>query len=506
MGDIDHSVGEFYEERQYFSAWGARLMYYSSLDSIPDWQRDVMEAHRDYLRVSGQGDRSEFTVPLPTIESIGCLLYWMAGGEHVWLPRVFSALAWIVGGVFLYLLAKRLMTMEAALFATGFYLFLPTAILGSRSFQDEPLMIAAMICSIYTISLHDQKPTLRRALIAAVVAGVAILIRPLCAFMILGAFMALSIKRHGLRCTITDPHSWLFGGMTVLPTAALMIFDKFILPSGGMEIQGVLLGPQALYHLAGYYGWAYYLLGVIGSWGYVAWALAGIITFAAAVIGTIMLSNRRARARALVIGLWCGYVAFCVVSSRWMSNHHYHHLLIIPLIALCIGPIAVRILSWVYDSLVEIIRSRWVSRVVVGGILFVFVIFVLAVETTYMMRVAELGRERQVDAQTIGELVNHSTDVVVLSQGRGLDATYEGWYSGRRWLTAADGAMGGHDVVQVEATFVGMCQDWQPTYFVISYLTELDDNQPALKEFLSAKYPMVAQTDTYLIFDLRNSL
>jgi len=466
------------------------------LGSIPDWEKHVIEA---YPNMVGYADNSKMMVPLPTIEGIAYLLYRLAGGEHMWLPRAFSALAWVIGGVFLYLLAKRLMTREAALLATGFYLFLPVAITGSRSFQVEPLMVAAMICSVYAIFLHQEKPTLRRALIAAAVAAVAILIRPLCAFMIFGAFVALSLKRQGLRRTMVDPHSWLFGVLAVLPMAALILYDKFFPVSSAMAyFQETTLQPQLLLRWDYYAGWANYLFGVIGSWDLSGLQLlTGPLTLGAAVIGTIMLRKRHARA--LVIGLWCGYVAFCVVFTYLVSNHHYHHLQIVPVIALGLGPIAEAALRWVANSVFDMFRSRWLSRIVVGGILFVVVMSLVWPVAASMVTTAELGRECEAEAQTIGELIDHSTDVIVLPWWRGFDDAYHGWFFGRWWVVQ------GADVTHVEALLHNMCQDWQPTHFVITDLAELD-RQPALKEFLFAKYPIVAQTDTYLIFDLRESL
>ena len=502
MYHIDSSATEWYPERQYYSAWGARCMYYSSLDSIPDWRKDVIEA---YPRMVDYADNSGMMAPLPTIEGIARLLYSLAGGEYMWLPRAFSALAWVLGGVFLYLLAKRLMSKEAALLATGFYLLLPAGITGGRSFQVEPLMVAAMICSVYAIFLHHEKPTARRVLVAASVAAVAVLTRPLCAFMIFGAFVALSLKRRGLRRAMRDPHSWLFASIAVLPTAILILYDRLFPFSSSMTyFEGSTVQPHLLLHWDYYFQWAYYFLSVIGSWGIsgAVQILAGLVTLGAAVVGATIL--RKKDARPLVIGLSCGFVAFGIVFTYLISNHHYHQLQMVPVIALCLGPIAVRILTWVYALVADLIGPKWVSRVAVGGILFVLVIPMVGVVADDAMRSAELGRERGVEAQTIGELVEHSTDVVVISHWRGYDLTYHGWFFGH-WLLWETPALQGADVVHMESFFDSLCEGWQPTYLVITDLEELDRHS-VLRQFLFATYPTVAQADAYLILNLQESL
>ena len=58
----------------------------------------------------------------PILESVASFAYYLLGGEHIWMPRVLSASSWMVGGVFLYLLAKRMFSAGAALFSVAFYL------------------------------------------------------------------------------------------------------------------------------------------------------------------------------------------------------------------------------------------------------------------------------------------------------------------------------------------------------------------------------------------------
>jgi hypothetical protein len=61
----------------------------------------------------------------PILELVTSLAYLIFGGEHLWIPQVLSVLFWMVGGVFLYLIAKRIVSPNAAVFSVFFYLFVP---------------------------------------------------------------------------------------------------------------------------------------------------------------------------------------------------------------------------------------------------------------------------------------------------------------------------------------------------------------------------------------------
>ncbi len=46
-------------------------------------------------------------------------------GEQLWVARVYSSLFWLIGGVFLFLLAREFVSFEGALVATTYYLIFP---------------------------------------------------------------------------------------------------------------------------------------------------------------------------------------------------------------------------------------------------------------------------------------------------------------------------------------------------------------------------------------------
>lgn len=484
---------EYYPFRQYFSAWGARCMYERSLDSTDDWKQEIVEAYPE--------PNSRLMVPLPTIEGIAFLLYRLAGGEALWLPRLFSALSYLAGGALLYLLARKILaSIQAALLATGFYLFLPVAVLASRSLQSDPLMVAAMIGSIYAIVLHHEKATWRRAAAAGGFAALAITIRPVCAFMIFGAFTALALKRQGLRSNIKNSQSWFFAITAVLPMVLLMAYDHFFISQQGQTLLEATFQPQLLLHGSFYGGWAFYALGVLGSWFVPLFVFSGILVLVAAIIGSFMF---RGYGRALASGLWFGYVVCCLVYTYHISNHHYFHLQLVPLVALCLGPVTLWALIQFHDLIESMFSQRWLARVAISAALLLFVLVVLAQGANMIESGHKDDQQLVTRSEAIGELVNHSPNVVLLSAGSDVAwaESYYGWFLAYQWPRSS--FLGEDIATRGEALFHTLSQSRPLDYFVVTDLTELE-RQEDLNDFLTATFPIIQRTDEFVVFRLRN--
>src|SRR5919109_4733993 len=50
-------------------------------------------------------------------------------GEQVWVARIYSSLFWLIGGLFLFLLARDFVSFGGAIVSTTYYLFFPYAII-----------------------------------------------------------------------------------------------------------------------------------------------------------------------------------------------------------------------------------------------------------------------------------------------------------------------------------------------------------------------------------------
>src|SRR3990170_2666173 len=126
--DLTDPPLDFHPTRQLRSAMIARGMYYAGLDDVPEWQREMAPRQQD----------SQEALEPTILETLVAFAYRLAGGEHLWLGRLFSSFFWVAGGLALYGLGKDLSSHDGALVGTAYFLFLPFAVFASRSFQPEP--------------------------------------------------------------------------------------------------------------------------------------------------------------------------------------------------------------------------------------------------------------------------------------------------------------------------------------------------------------------------------
>src|SRR5690349_4971215 len=122
---------DFHPTRQLLSAIKARGLYYETQpDGIPTWKLETA------IRMA----RLKADVEPAVLEQLVAFTYRFTG-EQLWVARIYSSLFWLIGGAFLFMLAREFVSFEGALVATTYYLIFPYAIIASRSFQPDPLMV-----------------------------------------------------------------------------------------------------------------------------------------------------------------------------------------------------------------------------------------------------------------------------------------------------------------------------------------------------------------------------
>jgi 4-amino-4-deoxy-L-arabinose transferase-like glycosyltransferase len=305
----------FHATRQYRSLIIARGYYFDSLTSIPTWEKQV-------ARFSQQ---KQGILEPPIMEFLVSIGYRILGGEHFWLPRLLSSLFWLIGGGILYLIGKKITDADAALFGMAFYLFLPFGVVASRSFQPDPLMVMLLLASILAILRYNEAPSNSRLAIAAALSSLAFVVKPGIVFAIIGAFVALAIYSHGIRRTILSQAFLVFMAITLIPTFLIYAYGTFTGKFLVGEAEKTLL-PQL--YISGFFwrGW----LNNIGE-------TIGFIPLICALLGMLMF--RQGLPRALMIGLWVGYVIFSLALNYNLATHDYYQLQLIPIVGLSIGPV-----------------------------------------------------------------------------------------------------------------------------------------------------------------------
>lgn len=466
---------DFHPARQYHSALIARGYYYAMLESVPEWKMAVAQAN--LVR--------EGILEPPLMERIAALGYWATAREQLWIPRLLSSLFWLVGGIFLHAIARRLQLADVALITTGYYLLVPFGVTASQSFQPEPLMIVAMLGTILTIIYYNDLPSLPRLLAAALVSALAILIKPNSLFPIFGAFVSLAVYRQGVYRTIQNPATWLFASASLLPASAFYGYNFLSGDFFRLRVQRSFI-PELLFQPYFWDGWLKRIRIVMG-----------FTAFLAGMLGALLF--RKGPSRTLIIGLWAGYFTMTFIFNYHIHTHDYYHLPLIPIVALSLGGLASPVIAYLKSETLD-----WYSRLAIwallGGALF------LGAGTSVQARrklpdyqdYARMARE-------IGEVVDHSTRTVILEAYDGTPLEYHGEFSGDDWphrYDIRDAKLWGEPELSAAERLQAFGSPGCPQFFVITDLQEFEA-QPDLKAVLTVHFSTLAHTAQYIVFDLR---
>jgi hypothetical protein len=484
---------DFHPTRQLFSAIKTRGMYYASLPNAP----------ADLREFAIQQGKLKVTVEPEVLERLVAFT-WKFTGEQLWVARIYSILFWLIGGVFLYLLARDLFTKDGALFATAFYLFLPYAVLASRSFQPDPLMIALILgfwwsvnrwASISLLPKSGEGPGMRAGwryvLLASLLGGFAIFIKLNAAFFIVGGALGAALGRASIRDLVRNKQVWAMGVLGILPGAAYVAYG---LSHGflGQQFGGRFI-PSLLVSPAFPLGWAE----MIGD-------VLGLFTFALALLGLTLIESKPVRAFAL--GLWGAYLAFGLFFDYHISTHNYYSLPLISIAALTLTPLGEAVLARLAataqtPALSEVEGSR-VMRVLAASLLMLGLLAVL-----WTSRVALKSVDYRPEAAywtQIGETVRDYR-VVALTQDYGSRLVYWGWANAAIWPDSSD--IEYHtDLRGGEQTFAKRFEKTTSgkDLFLVTDLADLK-RQPDLQARLS-QFAIFAEGEGYVIYDLRNPL
>lgn len=466
---------EFAPLRQHRSAILTRAFYYEANPAVPQWEREVASAQALQLGL----------LEPPILERFTARIFVLTGGERLWVPRLFSAVCWLIGGLFLWRLARRMFDDETAVLAAAFYLFLPFGVVAGRAFQPHPWTVMCLVATLYALWRADEGSQARWYVLAAASAGFGGLIYALSLMWAGAAALVLSLTRRGVAGTIQYWPLMLFGVAAVTPGALYYVSSAW---SGlGTHDQLVsTLQPQLLLKPTFWAGWLGQIHLVMGLW-----SLLG------AVIGLMMTAGR---ARVLLMTLWASYGLYGLIFTYHISTHDYYQLPFIPIVALSLAPL----LTFVLGQLRVVLRQVWqrVAVVSVAIALAVVADAVLIVQYNYDRHGRWQRNERQI-ALEIGEIVGHSRKVLFLSISEGYPLMYWGKLAG------------GHMIVRNEA-FSRFILDRTahdpalfmtervkaPEFFVVTELLEFK-RQPHLAKYLDERFSVLVRKPDYLIYDLR---
>ena len=465
--DLSDPPLDFHPTRQLHSAIVARGIYYAM---APDSDLST----RDQA-VSLKATIGAFEPPI--IETITAFVYKAMGGENLAIPRIINSLIWLGGGMVLFALSRRMASTTGAVFALGYYLFLPFGVQASRSFQPDPLMTVGVIVSIFAFYRWSEERSWKWAILAGLLSAFAVLVKIMAAYLIAGMAVA-AVLYAGLRPNWRNPQVWAMAALMIVPPAGYYLFRD---PGSSAD------------YLA---GWTLALIHLITDPGfYIRWLsfLSYLMSLALIFLGLVGVLIAKSLPRALLMGLWIGYILYGLTLPYQMYTHDYYHIQLIPVLALSLAPMA----DLLFEKLNQLQR-RW-------RILFVVIALAAIFYPLWTVRSTLAAQDYHHEPAywaALGEQIPDDGNVIALTQDYGFRLMYYGWTHVSLWPSGIERdltELRGGDTSKFESDFAERTADKR--YFLITALSQLAQ-QPALQTMLDENYPVIARGDGYVLYDL----
>jgi hypothetical protein len=456
-------------DREYTSAIFARAFYFMGNDQVEDWRRDIAVTTMNKQPV----------LEPPVVEYLVSLIYRGMGREEISYARYLTGAFWLVGGIFMFLITKKLLSTEPALFATLYYLFVPMGVIISRSFQPDSLMMMLFLASLYLLLNYFENGAKNYLLQASVVTAITLLLRPLVLFAIFFAFLALSLQNKGSWRKIIDRSLIIFSCVSLLPAVIYYGYGIFIAGFMRWKVSTSFM-PHLLIKRDFWLGW--FQLGI---------DVAGATCLIAAIIGFFLLPNRATRS--LMIGLAISYLVFGMTFTYHIHTHPYYHIQLFPIIAICAAACFARVVTALRNSSAKV----WPVPVILSLSISLYFAYRIERDSLYQVRMEPNPKT----AWKIGELVGHNPHTVFVSRHYGLPLEYYGEFGGAPWPVRIEDPFyrqpGAHELsVQERMEELG----FRPEYFVITYFDLYQRKHQDLETYLERACSTRLETTDYLIF------
>ena len=463
---------DFHPTRQLLSAIKARGLYYQTYpDGISSGERETA------IRFA----KLKADVEPVVFERLVAFTYGFTG-EQLWIARIYSSLFWLAGGVFLFLLAREFVSFEGALVSTTYYLIFPYAIIASRSFQPDPLMVMLVLGFWWAFSRWMRFPSWTSLILAGLLGGLAIFIKFSAAFFVIGGALGLALSRFTLRALLKNAQIWIMALLGALPAVLYLVYGIFIRGDLASQFSGRFI-PALLLNPVNYLQWE-----VKGSMA------AGGVFIMFGLLGFFLTKHRQLRS--FLSGLWVAYLLYGLFFNYHVATHDYYHLPLIPIVGLSLAPLGDRF----FARLTEVNLEGWARSAVY--VILIYGLFSVLWDVRNQLKAVDYRPEAALWAE-IGGQFDEEARVVALTQDYGSRLEYWGWRRFATWPYTGDTAYanirGG--VFSFDELFNRYSS--RMSYFLVTDLDELQ-RQPELRERLFGSYPVYLESDDYLIFDLRN--
>jgi hypothetical protein len=455
--------------RELHNALLARQYYLGDGAGLPLWKQRVLRELRESVR----------PIEPPILDHLAAASFRLTGGEHLWFPRLVSALFWVIGGVFLYLIAARITRWEGALVALALYLYWPYGVLISRLYMPDPAMIALLLGAAWTVIRYWEQPSGSRLATAGITAAAATALKPGVALIFLVVLYAtLAIAAHRLRATVVSGQFPLFVVLAGTPTAGYYVYGTFVRGFLEGESEG-RIEPGLLKTAWFWKGW-WEMLSIVLPFPQ-GQALLALVPLGAGLLGVVLA--RPGRPRAILVALWAGYLVYALAFAAYTASHAYYALPLLLVLALSIGVLG--------GFLAERLSVATARRTV---LVFLVVAVGLAV---FKSRAAPTDTGPIADYRRIGAITDHTTNAIVIDERLRSPLMYWGWMVADYWYPPTPA----RNLPLSGDPFPAWIDPAHATFLVVVGSDELE-SEPRLREF-TQRIPLIARTGRYAVFDLR---
>ncbi len=466
-----------FQTRQLHGAVLARGMYYKMNAAADPRLRE--------LAISFWKSTTQYELPL--LEKLAAYTYLLAGSEQAWIGRMYSSFFWVLGGIGLVALSRRMFSGIASdrgldiasLACLGFYLLSPFAVESSRDFQSDPGMVMWTIFYLYALFVWIDRRSWTSALACGFLGGIAILVKVTAAFILLPAFAALMIYGSEWKRSLKSVQAWLILLLFALPTVIYMLTSK-LQGDALTYFENTTLAVSSLLSRPTFY---------------VSWInfLNRLISLPVLLLGFLGVALSPARTRLLFVFVWIGYVIYGAVFPHQIYTHDYYHLRMVPLVALTLIPV----LSILLD---KIDLHSWLNR----GILLLAALLAVAYPlwVSYSNFTKVDNRAQAARWQEIGAALPADGKIVALAEEYGFPLMYYGWRKVALWPSLSEQelkALRGNP-----RKFERLTQEYARDfdYFLVTDMKEFElDSQ--LRQWLYENFTLVIEEPDYLLFDLK---
>jgi hypothetical protein len=450
---------------EFDAANAARSIWINLTGAHETWQQAWLQAHV-----------GRFIEP-PVLQTLTALTYLPDGVERPWTAQVFALTFWFAASAFLFSAVRRLTDWWGATLALAYILLAPFAIIISKNFQVEPLLVLCFAIVLWYSGRGDVLAG-NRIVWAAIIGALAGLSKPGVLLPFVSVLYFVSALEGG---SLRDRRRLLrLAGLIAVVALPAFLYVGFVIPG---QVGGKIL-PQLWWDPDYYIGWAKNIYRIIG-----------VVPLAGAIAGFVLVP----RLRILGLSLLVADAAYGAAFTWHTMTHEYYQ--VPPMVAVAIG------LGGLGQWLAANVRLAPLRR----GLPIALALAV-AIPLTYVIAPhGYLGDTpgrypAQTRLEVVGQRVGAGNWVIAYTEGYGKAMMYYGRVLVDSWPTSTDEdylAKIGDKPETIEQRLSGFIADHNAHYFAV---TEFTPDSAPLVAFLDAGYPLVESGPDLRIYDLTSPL